>query len=330
MSYYYLRKYKDKLCKRYLSENNTLTSDIIFFIGVQHWGYNCLLDVVGNNWSWVKMASYMKLDQKFVEKYVDNFTKFNLSKNKYLTYEAFKFKDNFDDINCMDIIPWDWVASSKHMILTLKFVKKYKDKLRIEFMSENKNLNLYIIKHIGICKRWDWTKISRNIELSDTFFLNCEQELDTTEIQYNPKLPKNLIKYITKKKWKVIMRNVILDMDFIKKNKRKIKIKWITYNKTLTFDMIIYLGINKKWNWNFISEHIKLENKYVEKYKSYLSYAKISKNKTLTLRLISECNLEDKLDWDEVAKNVDLSCGLSYHYILPFTNSFQDVKFIFH
>ena len=63
---------------------------------------------------------------------------------------------------------WNWKRISSNVILTLPFIKKYIDKLYIEYLSRNKTLTLDIMDYISIDDdKWDLEEISKNINFKN-------------------------------------------------------------------------------------------------------------------------------------------------------------------
>lgn len=158
----------------------------------------------------------------------------------------------------------------------------------------------------------NWTEISKEQELSETFIEEMQGNLDWEEIAKTQNLPVPfLIKYQHKLTWNHISKFQILEEEFI----------------------ALY---EKKVNWGYVSQYQNLSETFIENFKKRLDWKQISQYQTLSKSFIEK--YKDEVDWDFIFfyQKVSLSfvlkhiCYLKINLILSpkninFTNKEKEI-----
>ena len=257
----FVTKYKTELLNhpKSLQQNKTLT-------------YDRFLLIDKDERDLILCSRNIILCEKFIKRYKYEPLIVYLCSNPTITFKLLKLYNSDKKLYRYDLI-------CKHAKLTLKVVKQieknYKEStfLKYEELSSNETLTLDMIIYLGINNiHWNWCSILSNIKLTKHLLLikfNSPNLIDDGylfAISKNKHLTPEIIEYIGPDKldWKEVWKNVKLSITFIKKYKKYLvlKFKWLRCNKSITFEIIEYLGNNLKWNWNLICSNINFSETY--------------------------------------------------------------------
>ena len=116
----------------------------------------------------------------------------------------------------------------------------------------------------------------------------------------------------------------------MKKFNHKLNPKELSWNKTLTYEILEYIGSNKNWNWYHIGENIKLSIPFIKKYLDKLDIEQLSRNTTLTFYMIEYIGLHKKWSWRWISSHINLTPIINPIKVLKTSyNKYSDIKLIF-
>ena len=195
-----------------------------------------------------------------------------------------------------------------------KQLKKYEDKVSLEYFSLNPALTPALIEKYEDKLRW--RILSENPSLTPALIEKYKDKLYWDYLSMNPALTPALIeKYIDKVNWDWLSRNPSLTPALIEKYEDKINWALLSQNPAFT-PALIEKYIDKNVSWAYLSQNPSLTPALIEKYIDNWDWEILSSNPSLTPALIEKYKgYKGPLDWEILSRNPSLTLALIEKYI---------------
>lgn len=286
-----------------------------------------LIEKYNDKINWFLISTQHNLSENFIKKNIDKLNLYNILSNQklsenflddyYSLYLNNKKNDN-NILNELKILNLN-LNISLFQNLSLKFIKKYKNTLIWECLSQNENINIDELTENFIDKiEWDIVASKRNLSLEyikkyiDK--LPLEILLSNNKISsYSKEVAYKLYKFNVFFNQKIyinheIKKNILIVKLYLNKLKNR-EIIYFSFNLNVKIDFIEYLN-KKKINKLCLKKIIQylLKNKYIIK-KNIFEYVKLDKNFWLYISNSIEnasnnfiLEYIDYLNWDVISK----------------------------
>jgi len=191
-----------------------------------------------------------------------------------------------------------------------KQLKKYEDKVSLEYFSLNPALTPALIEKYEDKLNWKW--LSMNPSLTPALIEKYEDKLNWEYLSLNPSLTPALIeKYKGTLNWKWLSSNPSLNPALIEKYEDKLD--WYLSSKNPSLTPALIEKYEDKLSWYALSRNPSLTPAIIEKYIDKLDWNCLSENPSLTPAFIEK--YKDKLDWDYLFTNPAFTPALIEKYI---------------
>lgn len=282
-----------------LSKNRFLSEEIIKSRIDEKWDWESLsqnnlsckfiLENLDKNFNWAYICMFnkniMELVENLQEKYKDRTGIFCLFDWKLISINP-NITPDFIEKHLDKPLDWSYLSSNK--FITSEFIEKYINRLDIERLSDNQNLNFSIVqKYKNLNWKWDAIISLSSVKISD-IKEHIPKPWDFTQLCYNPNVDLNFIEKYKKdiEDWNAVVTQTVYIKELIAKKEVLIKPAWsrqypfekwenrfwslLSDNINLTED-IIEEYINKNWHWHSISSNPNLTLSFIEKWKNNFS-----------------------------------------------------------
>lgn len=336
-----LKEFWDKVNWLNVIYNNDLNDDIIEFY------ITYVLEDRHYNESYIyPLISHQSISIKLLNKYWNIFKPFANSISKWQNLTEEFIEQHAEEV--------DWSEISSHQVLSEDFMKKWENKINWNFLHQTQGLSKqfvmeiynefmlnashlvnynmkftqsFIERYYDVFK-WDWTLISRYVNLNDKFIIKYKKKLHLDDIARFQKhlsekfAEKYLIEYIS-----LYIANHKVHTDFIREHVDKIEpLYWIDIINTQQWDentireFMPYINWNISYiniDWNFLREfnidiiwrsklvYIKLNEHNLEEFKDKLDWQRVCEYQTLSEKFIEKYS--EKWNWNEVERYQKLS-----------------------